>query len=599
MMAGTPTWTDKEEYPRPVLPNHDEDAAPLGRVLDAKYVDLSYLYKTEYPIIQDSIFYCSDSKKRMSEWESVDWIVENLCPLKDYKGLGYIELGLKVTEPDAIKRVLRKEYLTVSVGFSTDSAKCSICHQDWAVDDRCDHQLGRKYDSKRCFVLSNSMEFHECSFVNAPADPFATTISVEKLTDSVNREFFLGLSLTEQEQRAKEVGIVLTDAFYSADIEMVEDTKEMTDLKKISAEIKSAELSAERALAIRQELSDSTGDSDAEKKQIKKLLSTVKAKIKANGWDAAPTEKSEDSKAADQEIADAAAAAAAPKAKPATENTDSVPAGDAPAAEGAEPPTNEVAMSDALKNALASTEMKDANEEVLTVVKSLDSSWNALDEAGKRYLRYAVGALASSWYAKEDLDMYLGWLTKDSDSVVIAKSEHDALTDAVEKFETTEKELKDAVSSEEAAKLSVLKQAKDALATLIVMHKVHSGVQGYVGLNTDQINEAITKRTKYDLKTLCALRDEVLEELQFAKPKVKATDATSTNKADEPAGKEVPDSAQVDEPTPGDASNGTQLTDSKPEPEPEVVVPSRYMSGDPEAARIFLATQRFKKLQQQ
>src|ERR1035437_10757018 len=78
MMKGTSTWTDNLDYPRPVLAHHDEESDPLGRVLTARSRDLSYLYRDEYPILNDSVFYCSDAKKRMSMLETVDWVVDNM-----------------------------------------------------------------------------------------------------------------------------------------------------------------------------------------------------------------------------------------------------------------------------------------------------------------------------------------------------------------------------------------------------------------------------------------------------------------------------------------------------------------------------------------
>jgi hypothetical protein len=703
MMTGTPTWVDMSCYPRPVLPHHDEEADPLGRVLEAKYVDLSYLYKADYPILNDSVFYCSDAKKRMSTLETVDWIVENLCSQKDYRGLGYIELGLKITEPDAIDKVLRKEFLTVSVGFGTDSAVCSVCHQDWAVDDRCDHQLGKKYDGKLAFVISGSMDFHECSFVNQPADPFATTLSIERLTDSRHRAFLLGLPLREQTERTTAAGLVLTDALYSADIERVEDKVEMIDLKAISDEIKSAGLTSERALAIRKELTDYSADTDAGKKQTKKLLSTVVAKIKANDWEVIPV-RSVDSQKADSEIAAADAAVAKTVLPTSTSDTTDCADGacdwtdaltddldkaffsrtedelyadlavelDAMKTEGvltdaqmtdaklssearkklkgtsfcgpnrsfpAEDCAHVTAgkrllgrasvsaatkakikgcldrkgkslgcvgkdgctldnadglvMSDAVKKVFEMEQCKDAHEEVRGTVNTLDTQYAALPDDRKRHLRWALGSLISSWYSREEHDDYMRWLTKDEDSVmVIAKSEHDTLTDAITKFDATEKELRDAVVAEENSKLKILKQCKDTLATMIVLHKVLSGAKGFQGLTTDQISEAIAKRAGRDLSSLTDMRDEILEELQWAKP----AGAASAAKVTEPTGLEVSDSAQVTDPAPkagtDDAAKGAGTTVENTD---AIEIPVKFPVMDPAESRRHAARQRFKK----
>ena len=216
---------------KPVLVRHDADADPLGRVLQAKYVDLSYQYADEYPIVKDTIFYNTDAKKRVNLYDSVDWIVDHLMPLEDYRGLGFIELGVKITQPDAIRKVMNDEYLTVSVGFETDQAICSICHTDWAVDDRCEHKMGTKVDKKLGYLISGNFDYHEVSFINFPADPFAGTIDKGPLKDSLNQMFFMGLTIKDQGLRTS----TYTDALdYTADIQVL--TPE--ESKRLEGEIK-------------------------------------------------------------------------------------------------------------------------------------------------------------------------------------------------------------------------------------------------------------------------------------------------------------------------------------------------------------------------
>lgn len=227
MQDGTSTWTPPQgQFARPILIGHDEHGAVVGRVMGAKYHDLSFKYKPTFSQLRDSVFYGADSAKKKTDlFKTIDWIVENLMVLEDYQGLGYIELSLKVSNPDAVQKILREEFLTVSVGFKTDSAICSICHQDWAVDDRCDHRLGEVVDGKQMFLISGAMDFEEVSFVNFPADPFAGVVSKEKLADGLARmkPFFLGLPVRQQVAMSKTAGLALTDSLYDADISIVED----------------------------------------------------------------------------------------------------------------------------------------------------------------------------------------------------------------------------------------------------------------------------------------------------------------------------------------------------------------------------------------
>ena len=319
MQASAPNWV-KVGYPtKPVLAHHDEDSDPLGRVLRATYIDQSYQYVQEYPIVKDTIFYNTDAKKRYTLFDSIDWIVDNLQPLDEYRGLGYTELGVKITQPEAIRKVFDEEYLTVSVGFDTDQAICSICHQDWAVDDRCEHKMGKMVDKKKAFLISGFMDYHEVSFINFPADPFAGVISKGALKDSLSKMFFMGLSL--KDQASHDISSCTDSLDYTADIQVLtpeeskaleggqmSDEKTITptpvpevkkdtapasasvqeppkvDLNKLLDEANSTELTSERAFIIKGLVKGYKPIDAKETKLHKRVVSTVNAVIRKNGW---------------------------------------------------------------------------------------------------------------------------------------------------------------------------------------------------------------------------------------------------------------------------------------------------------------------------
>jgi hypothetical protein len=120
--------------------------------------------------------------------------------------------------------------------------------------------------------------------IAVPPDPE----TLKQISDSVaNRVFFMGLSRAEQNKRFVLDGarpLVLADSinFLGSDIapagDDFEDEDDM-DLKAIQSEIKSKELTKERALALRQELEDAE-----DKAAVKRTLSSLNAKIRANGW---------------------------------------------------------------------------------------------------------------------------------------------------------------------------------------------------------------------------------------------------------------------------------------------------------------------------
>lgn len=298
MQKACHTWVPDNMSRRPVIINHNEHSDVLGRVMEARYVDESYKWSNEYPIIKDSLFYKTDGKK-VGLFESVDWVVDNLVPIKDYTGLGYIELGMKISNPEAIEKVLRDEYLTVSVGFTTDSAICSICHQDWAADDRCEHAPGEMVDNKKTFLICGPKVYDEVSFVNFPADPFASVFSKESLKDNLQKIFFLGQT-TGQRNKA----ITFSDSLFTDDITHPEGN--MDNLDTLIAEgkfddilqaIKSDALDAVKASDIKTSLQNWTPTSDEDKTRKRSLVSTLNAQIRKKDLN-----KKEDSTTVDNEI---------------------------------------------------------------------------------------------------------------------------------------------------------------------------------------------------------------------------------------------------------------------------------------------------------
>jgi hypothetical protein len=143
MRKGIKSWTNP--YKKPVLTNHNEDADPIGRVIKAKYTKTSRAVESE-------------------KYEPI---------LKPSDGYGYVDLTLKITDQEAIQKILDGRYETVSVRMSTDHAFCSVCNSDWADGGPCDHTPGKKYEGKLAFITTGDLSYREVSFVNIPADEFA------------------------------------------------------------------------------------------------------------------------------------------------------------------------------------------------------------------------------------------------------------------------------------------------------------------------------------------------------------------------------------------------------------------------------------------
>lgn len=187
MRAGVPTWT--EQYNKPVLVHHQKDQDPIGRVIQADYVDLS---GSLGPAMQNNLFRDSIVAKDkfnkfikggMSYGLQVDYVRDNFSRSdvvddKNYEGLGYIMLTATITDPDAIQKIRDGRYLTGSVSASTDRATCSVCKQDWLDEGQCDHEPGSIYDGTKAFIIAGNFEYEEWSYVNKPADRHSKTLEI-------------------------------------------------------------------------------------------------------------------------------------------------------------------------------------------------------------------------------------------------------------------------------------------------------------------------------------------------------------------------------------------------------------------------------------
>jgi len=138
------TWT--KPFPKPLLKNHDLESEPLGRVQAARYID------------------------------TMD-------------GKGYTQLDVKVTDSEAIDKILDGRYLTVSThgapmkdaDLKHNFVQCSICGTNLNQDEWCGHSRGQMYEDEDtgremvCFWKVGAMDYKEVSIVNNPADNDGTT----------------------------------------------------------------------------------------------------------------------------------------------------------------------------------------------------------------------------------------------------------------------------------------------------------------------------------------------------------------------------------------------------------------------------------------
>lgn len=133
--------------PKPYLLNHNDDVRPVGRIYDAVFNKTSIPYKN------------------------------------GQTASGVLKLGVfipQVGKDETIDLFKSGIYLDNSIGFSRETAKCSICDQDWMnlkkdkngkVEEYCEHIPGRVYDNDLCYPIIDIKEFNESSAVfGKPAD---------------------------------------------------------------------------------------------------------------------------------------------------------------------------------------------------------------------------------------------------------------------------------------------------------------------------------------------------------------------------------------------------------------------------------------------
>lgn len=206
MKTGTSSWL--EPFPKPILLHHEKTDDAIGRVKNAKYVDISEGFRRDEGWLKRADHIVGDYPSdrlidafiagELSPRDSVD-VVRNVLLVKDfnytknpaYPGLGYIELAATISDPDAIRKVRDERFLTGSIGARSDAAVCSVCKKDWVKGEDCEHRPGREYDGVLCVVIAGNLLYDEYSYVNRPADQQSRNLEIftdGELRDSISTE---------------------------------------------------------------------------------------------------------------------------------------------------------------------------------------------------------------------------------------------------------------------------------------------------------------------------------------------------------------------------------------------------------------------------
>lgn len=211
MKDAVPSWT--KHYNRPILCNHDVYSDPIGRVESAEYVDITHKYQdflTKKDFQADDTILGTYISGEMSFKDAIDYtvkhFVEELPIINDpnFEGLGYIILNAKISDPEAIKKILDGRYVTGSISATSSSATCSICKQDWGSDaGPCEHVPGKLYKNKKMVLVAGDLKYNEYSFVNKPAD--SMTNIIEYFHDGISEQIKMGNMEDSMQNKKEEV----------------------------------------------------------------------------------------------------------------------------------------------------------------------------------------------------------------------------------------------------------------------------------------------------------------------------------------------------------------------------------------------------------
>lgn len=145
---GIHTWL--EPCSKPMLTNHDSKSDAVGRILKSS--------------------------------------IKSNPSLKDEPEKA-IELEIRISDKEAIEKVLTKRYYTGSVGSSAKKVTCSFCDNVITENGLCDgHFKGDVVDNERVYWIIDELTYSENSFVNKPADKFHRIVAVKINGKYINYE---------------------------------------------------------------------------------------------------------------------------------------------------------------------------------------------------------------------------------------------------------------------------------------------------------------------------------------------------------------------------------------------------------------------------
>lgn len=210
-------------YKIPVLRKHDEQEDAIGRIISARYVDTSKAFLKNFPqfapLVQDSTD-PSTTAKLLKDLAIVTKDANN------YRGLGYIQIAMEITDKDSQEKFIDGRYATVSAKFAFKKAVCGTCgtsakkvttDEGMALICQChedsETNVGGPY-------TPFSLRYREVSETPVPRDLYATVEDME----IVEKDVDLFAVLKDSEDTGAMFVYDLTSSFADSDSSLDGDT---------------------------------------------------------------------------------------------------------------------------------------------------------------------------------------------------------------------------------------------------------------------------------------------------------------------------------------------------------------------------------------
>lgn len=233
------TWT--KPYAKPVLIYHDDHKDPIGRFVSIQWIDTE---KEALAFLGGDISALADVKRAYDNpnpQETYKVLKKNGALDKKWPGLGKLIGKVRITDQDAIDKLLDGRYQTWSAGQGTDAFVCMNCGSEWHKGDMCDHRLGGvDEDGNPVVFMCGNMSGQEVSVVNNPANDSSITLKME-FEDSSKEAMTVSMLVKDSTEESEVVNIQVD---FEPETIMIKDLQTLelkTVLEILSDEAKLAE----------------------------------------------------------------------------------------------------------------------------------------------------------------------------------------------------------------------------------------------------------------------------------------------------------------------------------------------------------------------